>query len=430
MKSRALAGAFCLSRRGDNVKRRVVITGLGVVTPIGNDVPTFWDNLVAGRSGISRIDTFDVSNLPVQIAGQVRGFEVDKYLDPKEARRIDRFAQFAIAAAMQALADSKLEISDENADRVGVYIGSGIGGIGTLLDNHTVLRERGPRRVSPFMIPMMIANMASGHVSIMTGARGPNSAPVSACATSTNAIGDAYKIIERGAADAMLAGGSEAAIVDLAIAGFANMKALSTRNDEPTRASRPFDKDRDGFVMSEGAGVLVLESLEHAQKRGARIYAEIVGYGMSGDAYHITATPPDGSGAYRAMKEALADAQLRPEDVDYINAHGTSTELNDKSETLAIKRLFGDHAYRLAISSNKSMIGHMLGAAGGVEAVATVKTLVDGILPPTINYETPDPECDLDYVPNQARKAQPRVAMSNSFGFGGHNAAIVLKRFD
>ncbi|WP_026961717.1 beta-ketoacyl-ACP synthase II [Alicyclobacillus herbarius] len=411
------------------MKRRVVITGLGAVTPLGNDVSTFWDNLVAGRSGISRIESFDVSNLPVQIAGQVKEFEVEKYLDPKEARRIDRFAQFAIAAAAQALKDSGLDINGENADRVGVYIGSGIGGIQTLLENHIVLRERGPRRVSPFMIPMMIANMASGHVSILTGARGPNSASVSACATSTNAIGDAYKIIERGAADAMLAGGSEAAIVDLAIAGFANMKALSTRNDEPTRASRPFDKDRDGFVMSEGAGVLMLESLEHALARGARIYAEIVGYGMSGDAYHITATPPDGSGAYRAMREALRDAGLRPEDVDYINAHGTSTELNDKSETLAIKELFGEHAYRLAISSNKSMIGHMLGAAGGVEAVATVKTLVEGILPPTINYETPDPECDLDYVPNQARQAQPRVAMSNSFGFGGHNAAIILKKY-
>ncbi|MCL6633776.1 MAG: beta-ketoacyl-ACP synthase II [Alicyclobacillus herbarius] len=411
------------------MKRRVVITGLGAVTPLGNDVSTFWDNLVAGRSGISRIESFDVSNLPVQIAGQVKEFEVEKYLDPKEARRIDRFAQFAIAAAAQALKDSGLDINEENADRVGVYIGSGIGGIQTLLENHIVLRERGPRRVSPFMIPMMIANMASGHVSILTGARGPNSASVSACATSTNAIGDAYKIIERGAADAMLAGGSEAAIVDLAIAGFANMKALSTRNDEPTRASRPFDKDRDGFVMSEGAGVLMLESLEHALARGARIYAEIVGYGMSGDAYHITATPPDGSGAYRAMREALRDAGLRPEDVDYINAHGTSTELNDKSETLAIKELFGEHAYRLAISSNKSMIGHMLGAAGGVEAVATVKTLVEGILPPTINYETPDPECDLDYVPNQARQAQPRVAMSNSFGFGGHNAAIILKKY-
>ncbi|WP_067931470.1 beta-ketoacyl-ACP synthase II [Alicyclobacillus kakegawensis] len=411
------------------MKRRVVITGLGVVTPLGNDVSTFWDNLVAGRSGISRIESFDVSSLPVQIAGQVKEFEVEKYLDPKEARRIDRFAQFAIAAATQAVEDSGLDIREENADRVGVYIGSGIGGIHTLLENHNVLRERGPRRVSPFMIPMMIANMASGHVSILTGARGPNSASVSACATSTNAIGDAFKIIERGAADAMLAGGSEAAIVDLAIAGFANMKALSTRNDEPTRASRPFDKDRDGFVMSEGAGVMVLESLDHALARGARIYAEIIGYGMSGDAYHITATPPDGSGAYRAMRQALEDANLRPEDVDYINAHGTSTELNDKSETLAIKELFGEHAYRLAISSNKSMIGHMLGAAGGVEAIATVKTLVEGTLPPTINYETPDPECDLDYVPNQARKAQPQVAMSNSFGFGGHNAAIILKRY-
>lgn len=403
---------------------------MGAVTPIGNDVPTFWRNLVAGRSGISRIDAFDVSQYPVQIAGQVRDFDPGQYVDPREARRLDRYAQFAVAAAVQAVRDAGLEITPENGERVGVYIGSGVGGIHTLLENYRTLLERGPRRVSPTVVPMMIANMASGQVSILFGAKGPNLAPVSACATGTHAIGDSYKLIQRGAADVMIAGGSEAAIVDLALAGFSNAKALSTRNDEPERASRPFDAERDGFVMSEGAGVVVLESLEHAKARGARIYAEIIGYGMSGDAYHIVAPEPEGNGAFRAMREALADAGIRPEDVDYINAHGTSTDLGDKLETLAIKKAFGDHARKVAISSNKSMIGHLLGAAGAVEAIATILTIQDGVIPPTINLEHPDPECDLDYVPNVAREAPVRVAISNSFGFGGHNATIVLRRFD
>jgi 3-oxoacyl-[acyl-carrier-protein] synthase II len=400
-----------------------------VVTPIGSDVPTFWRNLVEGRSGVSMIDAFDVSDYPTKIAAVVRDFNPEPYIDKKELRRLDRFTQFAIAAARQAVEDAGLEIHEENAERVGVYIGSGIGGIHTLLENYRTLLDRGPRRVSPFVVPMMIANMASGQVSILLGAKGPNSAAVTACATGTHAIGDAFKIIERGDADVMIAGGSEAAIVDLALAGFSNAKALSTRNDAPEKASRPFDKDRDGFVMGEGSGVIVLEALDHALARGARIRAEIVGYGMSGDAYHVTAPHPEGEGAYRAMAAALRDAGIRPEDVDYINAHGTSTDLGDVLETVAIKRLFGEHAKRLAVSSNKSMIGHLLGAAGGVEAVATVKTIEEGILPPTINLETPDPQCDLDYVPNVARPAQVRYALSNSFGFGGHNAVIVLSRY-
>lgn len=400
-----------------------------MVTPIGSDVPTFWRNLVEGRSGVSMIDAFDVSDYPTKIAAVVRDFNPEPYIDKKELRRLDRFTQFAIAATRQAVEDAGLEIHEENAERVGVYIGSGIGGIHTLLENYRTLLDRGPRRVSPFVVPMMIANMASGQVSILLGAKGPNSAAVTACATGTHAIGDAFKIIERGDADVMIAGGSEAAIVDLALAGFSNAKALSTRNDAPEKASRPFDKDRDGFVMGEGSGVIVLEALDHALARGARIRAEIVGYGMSGDAYHVTAPHPEGEGAYRAMAAALRDAGIRPEDVDYINAHGTSTDVGDVHETLAIKRLFGEHAKRLAVSSNKSMIGHLLGAAGGVEAVATVKTIEEGILPPTINLETPDPQCDLDYVPNVARPAQVRYALSNSFGFGGHNAVIVLSRY-
>ncbi|MCF8564395.1 beta-ketoacyl-ACP synthase II [Alicyclobacillus tolerans] len=412
------------------MKRRVVITGLGAVSPVGNDVPTLWQSLIAGKSGISYIDEFDVSDYPTKIGGVVRDFEPEQYIERKEVRRLDRFAQFAVAAAKQALADAGLEITEQNAKRIGVYIGSGIGGIHTLLENYRVLLERGPRRVSPFLVPMMISNIASGYVSILTGAKGPNSSPISACATGTNAIGDAFKMIERGAADVMIAGGAEAAIVDISLAGFSTMKALSTRNDEPQRASRPFDNDRDGFVMGEGAGIVIVESLEHALARGAQIRAEIVGYGMSGDAYHLTAPAPEGEGMYDAMREAVADAGLKPEQVDYINAHGTSTDLNDKFETLAIKRTFGEHAYKLAISSTKSMTGHLLGAAGGVEAVATVLSIQEGIVPPTINYETPDPDCDLDYVPNQARKMDVRVAMSNSFGFGGHNAAIVLKKFE
>lgn len=409
--------------------KRVVITGMGAVTPLGNDVETFWKNLKSGRSGISPIDAFDVTDYTAKIAGQVRDFDVGQFMDSREARRFDRFAQFAVGAAVSAMRHSGLQITPENAERVGIYIGSGIGGIHTLLDNYKVLQARGPRRVSPFVVPMMIANIGSGEVAILLGAKGPNSTPVTACATGTNAIGDAYRIIERGDADVMIAGGAEAAISDLALAGFGSMKALSTRNDEPERASRPFDANRDGFVMAEGAGILVLESLEHALSRGANIQAEIVGYGMSADAYHITAPAPGGEGAFEAMRRAVSDAGITPSQIDYINAHGTSTDIGDKGETLAIKRLFGDDAYKVAISSNKSMLGHMLGAAGGVEAVASIRTIQEGILPPTINYETPDPDCDLDYVPNEARQADVTYVMSNSFGFGGHNACIILKKF-
>lgn len=411
------------------MSRRVVITGLGVVTPLGSDVTTFWSNLTAGKSGISRIDEVDVTDQPVQIGGVVRDFKPEQYIERKEIRRFDKFAQFAIGAASQALEDSGLKITPENAHQVGVVIGSGIGGIHTLLENYRILMERGPRRVSPFVVPMMIANIAAGQISIMFGAKGPNASPVTACATGTHAIGDACKIIERGAAECMLAGGAEAAIVDLALAGFSNAKALSTRNDAPERASRPFDLDRDGFVMAEGAGVMMLESLDHALARGARIYAEIIGYGMSGDAFHVTAPEPEGAGAAQAMRQAIDDAGIHPEDVDYINAHGTSTDIGDKQETIAIKKVFGEHAYRLAVSSNKSMMGHTLGAAGGVEGVATALTLYHGIMPPTINYETPDPECDLDYVPNMARKSNVNIALSNSFGFGGHNAVVAIRKY-
>ncbi|KRW92368.1 3-oxoacyl-ACP synthase [Alicyclobacillus tengchongensis] len=409
--------------------RRVVVTGLGVVSPVGNDVPTFWDSLLSGKSGIREIDRFDTSDYPCKIAGLVNDFDPERYIDKKELRHMDMFTQYALYAAHEAVAHAGLVITDENRDRIGVYIGSGIGGIGTTLSNYRILLERGPKRVSPFLVPMMISDMATGQVSIEFGVRGPNSSPVSACATGSNAIGDAFKIIQRGAADVMIAGGAEAAVVDIALAGFSNMKALSLRNDEPTRASRPFDKDRDGFVMGEGAGILILESLESAQARGAHILAEIVGYGMSGDAYHVTAPDPNGDGAYRVMKAALEDAGLQTTDIDYINAHGTSTEFNDRIETLAVKRLFGDHAYKLAMSSIKSMTGHLLGAAGGVEAVACVKTLQEGMIPPTTNYETPDPECDLDYVPNVARKSDVKVVMSNSFGFGGHNASLIFRKY-
>jgi 3-oxoacyl-[acyl-carrier-protein] synthase II len=412
------------------VKRRVVVTGLGVVSPVGNDVPTFWNSLIEGKSGIRRIDRFDPSDYPCQIAGIVRDFNPEDYIDKKEVRRMDRFAHYAVAASLQAVRDAGLEITEENAENVGVYIGSGIGGIETLVEQTLILHERGPRRVSPFMIPMMIGDMASGQVSILLGAKGPNSSPISACATGTNSIGDAFKIIERGHANVMICGGAEAPILPIALAGFSAAKALSTSyNDTPEKASRPFDANRDGFVMGEGAGILVLEELEHAKKRNAKIYAEIIGYGMSGDAYHITAPDPEGEGQARAMRMALRDAGLNPEDVDYINAHGTSTPMNEKFETMSVKKAFGEHAYKLAISSTKSMTGHLLGAAGGIEAIATVKTIECGVIPPTINYETPDPDCDLDYVPNVARKAEVRVAMSNSFGFGGHNASIIFRKY-
>ncbi|CAJ1002175.1 MULTISPECIES: beta-ketoacyl-ACP synthase II [Brevibacillus] len=410
------------------MKRRVVITGVGVISPVGNDAKTFWNSLLEGKSGIGRITAFDASDYPTQIAGEVKDFNPEAYLDKREIRRTDRFVQFALAATKMAMEDAKLEITAENAERVGVYIGSGIGGLTTWEEQHLVLLEKGPRRVSPFFIPMMIANMASGAVSIQYGAKGPTSSAITACATGTNAIGDAFRLIQHGHADAMITGGAEATIRPMAFAGFCSAKAMSTRNDEPEKASRPFDIDRDGFVMGEGAGVLILEELEHAKKRGATILAEVIGYGMSADAYHITAPSPEGQA--RCMRNALRDAGIEPTDVDYINAHGTSTDQGDISETQAIKSVFGDHAYKLAVSSTKSMTGHMLGATGGVEAIASALALRDQILPPTINLENPDPECDLDYVPNQARKADVKVAMSNSFGFGGHNATIVLKRFE
>jgi len=409
--------------------RRVVITGIGVISPIGNQIDEFWNSLIEGKSGIDLITQFDTSEYPAKIAGEVKGFDPTAFIEKKEARRLDRFTQFAIAAAKMALEDAKLTIDDSNAERVGVYIGSGIGGLHTIEEQHKVLLNKGPKRISPFFIPMLISNMASGQVSIYTGAKGFNSAPISACATGTHAIGDAYHMVKRGDVDVMIAGGTEATITPLAVAGFTSMKAISTRNDDPQRASRPFDRDRDGFVMGEGSGILILESLEHALKRGAKIYAEIIGYGATGDAYHITAPAPEGEGAARAIKMALRVAGIQPEEVDYINAHGTSTDLNDKYETMAIKTAFGDHAYQLAVSSTKSMTGHLLGAAGAVEGIALALTLKNGIIPPTINYETPDPDCDLDYVPNEARKKDVKVGLSNTFGFGGHNATIVMRKY-
>ncbi|MCC3373048.1 beta-ketoacyl-ACP synthase II [Cohnella sp. REN36] len=412
------------------MSQRVVVTGMGVVTSLGTDLDTFWNNLLEGRSGVSLIEAFDTSDYPTKIAAEVKNWDPEAHgVDKKEARRMDRFVQFGMAASLSAVRDAGLVLG-ENADpeRVGVIVGSGIGGLGTWEEQHTILMEKGPRRVSPFFIPMMIANMASGQVSIATGAKGPNTAAVTACATGTHSIGDSYKMIQRGDADVMICGGAEATIRPIAVAGFSNMRAMSTRNDEPEKASRPFDVDRDGFVMGEGAGVLILESLEHAQKRGARIYAEVIGYGMSGDAHHMTEPDPDG--AARCMKRAIKDAGIAPEEIGYINAHGTSTPVGDKSETTAIKMTFGDHAHKLAVSSTKSMTGHMLGAAGGVEAVILGLALKNGILPPTINLDQQDPECDLDYIPNVPRKADIQVALSNSFGFGGHNATIILRKYE
>ena len=410
---------------------RVVVTGLGCITPIGIGKDEFWKNLIAGKSGIGRISHFDVSKgYSCQIAAEVKNFDPSLYMDKKDAKRIVPFIQFAIAAAKLAVQDARLEITPENATRTGVWIGSGIGGIGFLEEQARVLFEKGPDRCSPFMVPWMICNMAAGQVSIFLGAKGPNSCTVTACASGTNSIGDATKAIERGDADIMIAGGSEAAITPLGIAGFCAARALSTkRNDQPEKASRPFDAERDGFVMGEGSGIVVLESLEHALKRGATIYAEVAGYGMSGDAHHITAPAPGGEGAIRAMAMALKDGNLKTTDIDHINAHGTSTDLNDKFETMAIKTLFGDHAKKIAVSSNKSMIGHMLGAAGAVEFIATSLSIKNDIVPPTLNLENPDPECDLDYVPGKARKMPVRAAISNSFGFGGHNAVLAAKKY-
>jgi 3-oxoacyl-[acyl-carrier-protein] synthase II len=409
--------------------QRVVVTGMGVVTSLGSDLSTFWNNILNGKSGISLIEAFNTTEYTTKIAAEIKDFDPGIYVDKKESRKMDRFVQFGVAASKLAIEDAKLVIG-ENADpeRVGVVVGSGIGGLGTWEDQHTILMEKGPRRISPFFIPMMIANMASGQVSMTTGAKGPNSAAVSACATGTHSIGDSYKMIQRGDADVMICGGAEATIRPIGMAGFCAMRAMSTRNDEPEKASRPFDIDRDGFVMGEGAGVLILESLEHALNRGARIYAEVIGYGMSGDAHHMT--DPDPDGAARCMRKAIKDAGIEPEDIQYINAHGTSTGIGDKSETTAIKNAFGDHAYKLAVSSTKSMTGHLLGAAGGVEAVILGLTLQNGIIPPTANLDNQDPELDLDYVPNKPREADVRVALSNSFGFGGHNATIIMRKYE
>lgn len=412
------------------MKHRVVVTGMGVMTSLGSNIEQFWNNLLEGKSGVSVVEAFDFSEYPTRIAAEIKNFNPEDYgIERKEARKMDRFVQFASVASKLAVADSGLDIgTNADAERVGVMIGSGIGGLGTWEDQHNVLLEKGPKRVSPFFIPMMIANMASGQVSMLTGAKGPNSTAVTACATGTHSIGDSYKMIQRGDADVMIAGGAEATIRPTGMAGFCSMRAMSTRNEEPEKASRPFDTDRDGFVMGEGAGVLVLESLEHARARGAKIYAEVIGYGMSGDAFHMTEPDPDG--AARCMAKAIRDAGIEPSQVDYINAHGTSTPVGDRSETTAIKKTFGDHAYKVAVSSTKSMTGHLLGAAGGVEAVILALTLQNGVIAPTINLDNQDPELDLDYVPNQPRKADVRVALSNSFGFGGHNATIVMKAYE
>ena len=410
--------------------RRVVVTGIGLLCALGNDTESAWRGICAGRSGIGSITRFDASNFSCRIAGEVKGFDPLQFVEKKELKKMGVFIQYAIAATENAVQQSGLKITPALAPRVGVYIGSGIGGFDIIEREHEALLKGGPRRISPFFIPAAIVNLASGVVSIRTGAKGPNSATATACSASAHAVGDSFKIIQRGDAEAMICGGAEAAITPMGIGGFASMRALSTRNDEPARASRPFDADRDGFVVGEGAGILILEALESAEKRGAPILAEIVGYGMSGDAFHITQPSDDGDGAYRVMAATIADAGVRPVDVGYINAHGTSTPVGDRLETLAIKRLFGDHARKLAVSSTKSMTGHLLGGAGGLEAGFSVLALRDQMMPPTINYEKPDPECDLDYVPNQARKAALRYALSNSFGFGGTNAALLFKRWE
>ncbi len=409
---------------------RVVITGMGVVSPLGNDVQTFWNNLMNGQSGISTIDTFDTTNQKTKIAGLIKDFNAEEALGKKEARSLDRFAQFALVAAEQAWQDANLDLNQIDAERLGVYVGSGIGGIETFIENIDALRQKGPRRVSPTLVPAMMANAAAAQISIKWKAMGPSMSPVSACAIGNTAIGEAFRLIRYGEVDVMFAGGTEAAITDLSIASFGNATALSTRNDEPALASRPFDDSRDGFVMSEGAGILILESLSHALQRGAKIYAEVIGYGASSDAHHIVATHPEGKGAYHAMKSALKNANISPDEIDVISAHSTSTKVGDISETMAIKQLFGKHAYQIPITANKSMLGHMLGAAGGAEAIALAMSLKEGIIPPTINLEHPDPLCDLDYVPAVARHVNITTGLSNSFGFGGHNAAIVLKQYE
>jgi 3-oxoacyl-[acyl-carrier-protein] synthase II len=410
---------------------RVVITGMGVMTSLGQDLETFWSNLTSGKSGISMIEHFDVTEYTTRFAGEIKDFKPEDHFEKKAARRMDRYVQLAVVASLSALRDANLNVAeDTDPERVGVYVGSGIGGLSTWEEQHRILLEKGPKRLSPFFIPMMIANMGTGQISIHTGAKGPSSTAVTACATGTNSIGDSFKIIQRGDADVMICGGAEAPICPTGLGGFGAMRALSQRNDEPERASRPFDVDRDGFVMGEGAGILILESLEHAQKRGARIYAEIIGYGMSSDAYDMYEPSPGGEGAARCMVRALKDAKISPEDVSYINMHGTSTGAGDVAETKAIKSTFGEAAYRIPASSTKSMTGHLLGAAGGIEAVICGLSILHSELAPTINLEKPDVECDLDYVPNVSRKADVNIAMSNSFGFGGHNATIILKKFE
>ncbi len=412
-------------------RRRVVVTGLGAVTPIGLSAGEFWTNAVAGKSGAARITAFDAGDYDTQIACEVKDFDPLKFLDRKSVNRMDPFTQYAMACAEMAVSDAGIDFEKVDRNRVGVVFGSGIGGMRTWeRQMQTMFDSGGPHRISPFFVPMMIADIAAGYISMRFNAKGPNYATTSACATSSHAIADAYILIQRGDADIMFSGGSEAAVSPMGVGGFNAMKALSTRNDDPERASRPFDLNRDGFVMGEGAGMLVLEELEHARKRGAPVYAEIVGIGMTADAYHITAPAPGGEGAIRSMKLCLHDAGLKPEDVDYINAHGTSTPFNDKSETQAIKSVFGDHAYKLHVSSTKSMTGHLLGAAGAVEAIVCAMTIREGTIPPTINYEVPDPECDLNYVPNTAIRKDVRVALSNTFGFGGHNASLLFKKAD
>lgn len=410
-------------------RKRVVVTGVGAITPIGNTPEEYWEGLASGRNGIGKITLFDASNHDCHIAGEVKNFDPHDYMDRKEAKRMDRFAQLGVSAAKQAVRDANLTINDLNAEQIGVILGSGVGGIKVMEDQQKIYLNRGPDRCSPFMIPMMIANMAAGLTAIHTGAKGPNACPVTACASGSNAIGDAFRIIQDGYAQAMICGGTEAAITPLSIAGFAAARTLSTRNDEPEKASRPFDKDRNGFVMGEGAGILILEELEHALSRGAKIYAEMVGYGMTCDAYHMTSPVPGGKGAARAIRLALKDGGLTPSMVTYINAHGTSTPVNDPTETAAMKEALGEHAYKIAVSSTKSMTGHLLGGSGGIEGVATVLAIANNRVPPTINLDNPDSECDLDYVPNESRALDIKVALSNSFGFGGHNVTLAFKKY-
>ena len=418
------------NEKTNNRDRRVVITGIGVVSPLGNTTEETWTGLLAGRSGVAPITRFDTSGHTVRFAAEAKGFDPTKFVEKKELKKMDYFIFFAIAAALEAISDSGLKITDENSEYIGTYIGSGIGGFSVFEREHTKMLEGGPGRISPFFIPASIINLAAGYVSIYTGAKGSNSATATACSSGAHAIGDSYKIVQRGDAVAMICGGTEGAITPMSVGGFAAMRALSTRNDEPSRASRPFDAGRDGFVIGEGAGILVLEELEHAQARGAKIYAEVVGYGMTGDAFHITSPSDDGDGPRRVMLKAIKDAGVTPQDVDYINVHATSTPVGDRIETMAIKRAFGDHAYKLAISATKSMTGHLLGGAGGLEAAITALAVTHQIIPPTINYEVPDPACELDCVPNEARPAELTYGLSNSFGFGGTNAALLFKRFE